>query len=254
MGRLLLPVLGALLVVSCAGKVFLETKLFTALPTMFQILLTAAYVIIILACCIGIPIYFVIYFHKSLYSDRGYIIHTLPVTTHQKLASKIISTYVLELLTFFVCLLSVLIILYDKQSFEQLYNLILSGDTQFKASMGISPATFLLVLLALIAVSVFAQNLMFYASVSIGQLFQNHKILGTIAGYMILNFAMQIIATVLLMLFGASDLLFDATANVAPNGQTILAIYGIAGCLCLLQAAAFYVVCYYFMEKKLNLN
>lgn len=250
MGGLLLPILGALLVISFAGKLSLETKLFDALPDVFQVLAVTAYVIIIIACCVGAPIYFVIFFYKNLYSSRGYIMHTLPVTTNQKLFSKVITSFVLEMLTFLVCIISVMIILYDKNSFEEFFNILISGDTQFKAMFGMNVSTFLIVTIVLMMVSMFAQLLMFYASVSIGQIFQNHRVLGIIAGYMILNFANQIVSTALMMLLGATEMMYDT----APTGESIIAVYGISGCLCLLQAAVFYIICYYFMEKKLNLN
>ncbi len=250
MGGLLFPILGALLVVSLVGKLSIETNIFEALPDVFQILAIIAYVLIIFACCVGAPIYFVIYFYKSLYSNRGYITHTLPVTTNEKLISKIITSFILEMLTFLVCFLSVMIILYDKNTFEEIFNALTAGDAQFKAMFGMDVGAFLLFTLILLIISMFTQLLMFYASVSIGQIFQNHKVLGSIAGYMILNFANQIVSTVLMMILGVTDIL----SETAPTGESILAVYGISGCLCLLQAAVFYIICYYFMEKKLNLN
>lgn len=249
LGSLIFPVLGALILITIIGKISIETALFQALPSVIQGLGIAAYVVIILACFIGAPLYFVIYFYKNLYSSAGYITHTLPVSTNEKLLSKIISCYLLELLTFAVCFLSILIIVYDKALYNDLYNLFVSGDMQVSAVLGMNIRSFVIITGALLLISSLAQLLMYFASVSIGQLFRTHKIIGTIAGYMILYAANQIISSVILVIFGSPDVMY----NTMPTAGSIVAIYGISGCLCLLQAAIYYVISYYFMEKKLNL-
>lgn len=250
MGGLLLPIMGALLIISLVAKISLETSVFEMLPEVFQVLAIMAYILIIFACCVGAPIYFVVFFYKSLYSNRGYITHTLPVTTNQKLASKIISSFVLELVTFLVCFLSVMIILYDKNTFDEVFNVFLAGDAQFKAAIGMDISAFLIFTGVIMVIGMLSQLLMFYASVSIGQIFQNHRVLGIIVGYMILNFANQILSTILMMILGATDIMYETV----PTSESIIAMYGMSGCLCLLQAGVFYIICYYFMEKKLNLN
>ena len=154
------------------------------------------------------------------------------------------------MLTFIVCIASVIIIVYEKNMFDEFWAVMTAGNAQFKAMFGMNPGTFFAFTLVLLIVSMLAQLIMFYASVSIGQIFHNHKVLGIIAGYMILNFANQIISTGLMMVLGATDMMTETTLTA----KSVIAVYGMSGCLCLLQAAAFYIICYYFMEKKLNLN
>lgn len=249
-GRLLLPILGGILLLSIIGKIFLETNVYTALPDVLQVLGLIVYIVIIFACSIGVPIYFIISFYRNFYSNRGYVTHTLPVTTNQKLISKIFTSYVFEILSFAVCFVSIIILVYQKGMFKKIIEFYPSFNTQFKAMMDMNFPTFFISTALLMVISMLVQQLMFFASVCIGQIFKSHKVLGMIAGYIILNVATQIIASIVLLLTGFTEIAGDAI----PTAQSILALYGVSGCLTLLQGAVFYIICYYFMEKKLNLN
>ncbi len=250
-GRLLFPILLGILVLSVVGRILFETRLFEALPEIIQVLSIVAYAVVILACFIGAPIYFIIFYYRGLYSNRGYITHTLPVSTHQKLLSKLITSCVLELVSFLVCGFSVLLLFIDKGTLANIRRGLADIGTHFKAATDMSFSLFVVLTILLMIVSLIAQLLMFYASVTLGQhLFRQHKIIGSIVGYLIINFAMQIIYSLVMISFGMTSTMTE----FVPNANSIIAIYGISGCMCLLQAAVFYFLCYYLMEKKLNLS
>lgn len=250
--RLLLPILGGVLALSVIGKLLLITRIYDLLPDVFKVLSVLAYGLIIFACFIGAPIYFVVYFYKNFYSNTGYLMHTLPVTTHQKLVSKIVTTFVLELLTFFVCALSIVILIYQKGMFKTLTQGWHTANIHFQSMLDMSLTTFIILTLIMMIVSIFVQMILFFACVSIGQIFSGHKVLGSIAAYLMIHFVVQMISTVLLVLVGFPGIQMDA--QIVMSGQVILAVYGITGCLTLLEGVALYVVCYFFMEKKLNLS
>ena len=248
--RLLLPIYAGLLIISLFGKLMLATNLYTSIPDALQILTIFTYILLIIACCMGAPIYFIVYFYRSLYSDKGYVMHTLPVTTHQKLFSKLITSFVMELLTFAVCFLSVLIILYERESFAWLSRVFQSAAPPFLAATDMHFSTFIILTLILLLISLLSQLLMYYASISLGQLFGGHRVLGAIAAYMGLNFISQIISSIILIVLSVGSM--DTYALM--TGRTIIALYGLTGCLNLLLALGYYMICYYIMEKKLNLN
>lgn len=250
-GRLLFPILLGVLVLSVVGRILFETRLFDALPAVIQVLSIIAYVVVIMICFLGAPIYFIIFYYRGFYSNRGYITHTLPVSTHQKLISKLITSCVLELVSFLVCGFSVLLLFLEKGTIAYIRRGIADIGTHFKAATNMSFSLFVVLTILLMVVSLIAQLLMFYASVSLGQhLFRQHKIIGSIVGYLIINFAMQILSSMVMVVF----LRTSTMTEFVPNANSIIAIYGISGCMCLLQAAIFYFLCFYLMDKKLNLS
>lgn len=250
-GRLLFPILTGIFLLSALGRLLFETRLFTALPEVIQVLSIIAYVIIIMACLLGAPIYFISFYYRGFYSNRGFVTHTLPVSTHQKLISKLITSCVLELLIFLVCGISCALLFLERGSIAYIRRGFSEIRTQFQSITNMSFSVFIVITLLLMLVSVIVQLLMLFASITLGQhLFRQHKIAGAIVGYLMINFAMQILSSLVMLAFGMTS----TTTEFVPNADSIISIYGISGCMCLLQAAIFYFLCYYLMEKKLNLS
>lgn len=249
-GRLLLPIYAGLLLISLFGKLILETNLYQTVPSSIQILSVMTYVLIIIVCFVGTPIYFVVYFYRSFYTDKGYIVHSLPITTHQKLISKVISSFIMELITFAICLLSISMILYDREVFSYIRRAFLSIDVNFRAMTDVSFQTFLMLTFVAMLTSILTQLLMLFAAISIGQFFNTHRILGAIGAYLILYFFNQFISMILLLIISVNMV----STGAFVTGTSLLALYGLTICSNLLLSLAYYMISYYFMEKRLNLN
>ena len=59
----------------------------------YTIILTVA-VLAVFGCCVGVMYLLVYRFYQSRFTDQGYLMLTLPVTTHQQLLSSIINTVI----------------------------------------------------------------------------------------------------------------------------------------------------------------
>lgn len=97
--------LGAMILTSLLGCIILRTPLvvelfrssssiaYTEMQQTALVLMIMAgavmYVLILMAVTYGILIYMGVHFYKSMYTDEGYLTHTLPVTGQQLLNSKI---------------------------------------------------------------------------------------------------------------------------------------------------------------------
>ena len=79
--------------VTSGSSVFRYVSGGTAENEILQILnaiLVVTFFLMLAACSMGIFLYLSVHFYRKMYSDEGYLTHTLPVTVHQILISKII--------------------------------------------------------------------------------------------------------------------------------------------------------------------
>lgn len=248
--RLVLPVLLCIIIISLFGKFLLVTDLYDSMPDYIQVLSLLAYIFLIFVCCVGVPIYLTAQFYIHFYSNRGYITHTLPVTTGQKLFSRIFMSYVMELLTFAACILSALILLYDQELFAKIIQEIPSVDTQFRGMIGMGFYSFLAMNIAVLLLGLLSKLLLFFAAISLGQFFQTHRILGAVGSYVVLHLINQVFSFIMMLVLSFSDM----GNNALPDHAALIAFYGMNIGFLLLTTLMYYIICHYFMEKRLNMN
>ena len=95
-------------------------------------------------------------------------------------------------------------------------------------------------------------NLMlFFFAISIGQLWQQHKVLGSIVAYFVTRFVYGIIAFIVNMVTGTFGMIFSYAANPTryftrtTNSALILSI---------VMFVVMYISCVSITDKKLNLD
>lgn len=216
--------------------------------TSFQGFLFGIYVITLIGvwfCSIGLII---VRFYKNMVSDEGYLTFTLPAKVEELVLAKFVVALFWQLVTMILIALS-------------LFCVMLAGPF----SMGVGEILQILpeimqeagwvfgVLALCFSVSAIYQIFLYYLSIAIGQLFLGHKIIGSVAGYCIINFAVQIVSVVFILVLGivVGFTRLDAFMNTT-NGITLFVA---AECvLMLILAAVEYVVTCTLLKKKLNLN
>ena len=99
-------------------------------------------------------------------------------------------------------------------------------------------------------ISLISGPLMLYASIALGHLFRKHRVLWAIISYFVIYVAMQIIASILLGIFGYSSPADYAryTAKIMENYLIFSTVFS-AAC-----TAGFYAITNYIFSKKLNLE
>lgn len=207
-----------------------------------------------------VTLYMAIRFYKNMYTDEGYLMHTLPVSPRQLILSKttiaVFWSYLGSLLTLVtvlpVSLLAVPRIGYvsaeEFTELSQVYLLLFGGS--------LPSAVFYLI--PCLIVSGLANILLIYAAVSLGQLFGRHKVLGSIICYLGIN-VMMTTASSLFMLPDMAGLVIRTAQNEKDFfGVTMPAYmrssYFSSFVIDVVLSVVFFFLTEYLMKKNLNLD
>lgn len=114
-----------LLFIALFGVTFLY-KLYLFLPRNIVLeftngLMGVLYVVVILGCLFGTVVINIVRFYKNLVTDEGYLTFTLPVSSKQIIASKLISSLVMDILMAFAVLVSTFLLRNDLAVIDDLY-------------------------------------------------------------------------------------------------------------------------------------
>ena len=204
----------------------------------------------LIAVSLGITIYLAVHFYKTMYTDEGYLTHTLPVSGRELLWSKLIPMAAWSLLTMLVVVLAVLIfggmgMLFAGREgivdmtviWEEIHKLI----RQMQLMGGSSLTAFIISMVYIMIVGIFNGPMMLAASIAIGQLVGKHRILGAIEG---------VIWKQLLIFFFPIMIGFEGD-NPLP---LLTGMYFGIGTVSLVVTVLLYFVTEYLVTKKLNLE
>lgn len=195
-------------------------------------------------------------FYKNMVTEEGYLTHTLPVTMGQLIWTKMLTAAVWSVASVAVVLLAILVMVYEPgmlsdfaSSFSEAWGILLAeAGAGEVAEVGIE-------LFLLFAIAIITSPLIFYASIAIGQLFSNHKIIGSVAGYFGINIATQILLTAFFMIvtpylnrLSYQNLSSDITTALSHLLLPLI-IVGYS-----LFNAVLYFITWFILKNKLNLD
>ena len=196
-GRIMLPVLGALLLLSVLGNFSIrmmdQNVTNNAVLRFLFVFLTIVFVLAMFAAMMMTLLLMITRFYRNLLKDEGYLMHTLPVSVHGLVWSKLIVSLVWFVVTGLI------------QSGTNLGELMLEFPTwaEIREAMaeagfrGSDITVFLLELLALALVGFFATCLHFYAAMAMGHMFNKDKILLSIVFFVVISFALSMMTSLL---------------------------------------------------------
>ena len=228
------------------------------------------YVIMLLASTWGMLIFLGIRFYRSMYTDEGYLSHTLPVTANQLFLSKILVSGVwylfitigigISVVALIVSLmtgllnigeLSSVLTQYNGNIWEFLADAFYELGRTYEEEMGINLLHYGITLLLTYVVGPFITMVTLFGALTIGQLSSKHKGFMGILAYAGLTILSSIIGSTVqsAFMFGTNVMSssggFSVTTNMAYDINVITS---------LLIAAIMYGVSYYIMNRKLNLD
>lgn len=220
------------------------------------------YVLSIFSICIASTIYFIVRFYRNMYTDEGYLMHTLPVKSWQHVTAKGLTFLIWSILIGLAVVSSILTLATTATlSLSQITIAdlkMLGFDFQslmalFQSNVGISFLQAVLMLIALLLVQAISGILIVYASVSIGQLFTKHRVLASFLAYACINMVLQFITSLVQIpsLLARSEL-FQSSSGVLANLLDPAYFSSLIQAL-VLSVAAFITTCY-IMNRKLNLE
>lgn len=218
-----------------------------------------AYILILSGLSMILTIYFAIRFYKNLYTDEGYLMHTLPVKPWMLIVSKLtigtIWFYLIDLLLVGAITWITLIALptmayFSPEDLLELRTMFQSYHTIFTV-----PSILFLAIPVMIIGSVFSL-LTIYASISLGQLFPSHKVLASILCYLGLSTVLSTAVMLLTAPATAGVFIIQSTsanpmADFASIYWSIMLISLFANLI--LCVPAFWI-CNYVMKRCLNLD
>lgn len=228
------------------------------------------YVIMLLASTWGMLIFLGIRFYRSMYTDEGYLSHTLPVTANQLFLSKILVSgvwylfisigigisvvaLVVSLMTGLLNIgeLSSVLTQYNGNIWEFLADAFYELGRTYEEEMGINLLHYGITLLLTYVAGPFITMVTLFGALTIGQLSSKHKGFMGILAYAGLTILSSIIGSTVqsAFMFGTNVMSssggFSVTTNMAYDINMITS---------LLIAAIMYGVSYYIMNRKLNLD
>jgi len=250
MGRVFLPLFGALIVISVINGIFGLFGLDT--PASIGIVVS---VFLIIGIVVVTFILIIQRFWTNLLSNEGYLMMTLPVNTDRIILSKLFTASILGVASTIVVLCSILIMTATNISFMD----IVEGIRYvFRLIPFESSQTVILMIQSLIAVilSMLANILLLYACMSLSMISNRHRWLVAIGAYLVITTALQIIFMIAIAICtatGAFDTFEWFLLSFPTFGQVQIFIAGVL-LLCLLFSAVFYIITRYMLKNRLNLQ
>lgn len=263
-GRLFLPFFGAILLLAAFNRLlFLVAKLnlfvisLDLLDGLFSIVLGLSLTLY----CVGVGssflvphLFSLIRFGKTMFKNEGYLTHTLPVSVHQLLLSKLITSLIWIFACTIVTALSIVIMIAGsltttmREMFLYVYELVFPfiSTAQFQTQV----LQFGIELLLLAVVSVPYLFLMAYFAITVGSIQHKLKILCGIGTFLGVYFAYQTICSLIIF---ALSMVYQATGNVNVLAQLHL-FYQVVIVTIAVITVLLYLFTHRLIHKKLNLE
>lgn len=226
-GRLMAPLFGALLLLAVFSRVANQILQQVPNPTrvlyIVSVLLAIVYVLAGLGVMVFSTVLMIKRFHQNFLTDEGYLMFTLPVSVHSLLWSKLITAALFFLFTFAAELLALAIVIWQGGVSAELYNNFISGLRELGSYYTGNGIAIALETFAMLFVSLLVTCLLFYAPMSIGYSFANHKGLLSVVFYFVIQAVQQIFGVFTLAgLADDSSLLNHLLQNVFSGGRMVV--------------------------------
>ena len=265
-----IPVLlfGILMIVAAAAGLTFALPIWDSdwigLP-MSGVMLLLLYYFAIIATGIGISIYFAVRYYKNMFTDEGYLTHTLPVTARQLLLNKVITMSVWNLISGIAVIASMMVfggvaVMSLGAKHGGFAMDILDAVDEMKdfwhSSFSMGFTTFGITIVCLMLASAVQNAMMIIGSITLGQMVHKHKILGSIGAYFAISAVIQVVTTM-----GTLPLMFKMIMNENARYYNewssfsyFTSTYWVMIVVELLTATGLYFLSEYLISKKLELD
>ena len=233
----------------------------------FEILSSLTAVLFTMLCFAAlfmIAVFAAMRFYKNMYRDEGYLMHTLPVKSWQHIAAKIIATYIWTILSVIVIILGICILGIGEDWIPEFIRGFKEG---FAAGLGIAEADLVILkvfwwysIAMLILYPAFV-SIFIYFCISVGSLFNSHKILMAIVAFIGVNTVSQIVSSVGLWVMGYGEVMELVAAESVTETQLAQMMadffsqyFVFSAIFCVILYGAMLFFTNFIMSKKLNLE
>lgn len=249
--------LGAMAVITFLGWLSFQAPFWKSLTgtggsvswlDVFSMFTLMIYAMLLVCVVFGIRVYLGVHFYRTMYTDQGYLTHTLPVTKHQILVSKITVSGLWTLFVLLSVYLSLFILAFSMvwavapewyvpaDIMMGIWEILLEMESYF----GFHAAHFVGMWIVVSLIGSFTSNMILFGGISLGQLANRGKLFLGIVFYILIVVAEQLLVS----LFRSFADSFGIYLNLNMDLQFIVD---------LLAAALLYAATYVVISKKLNL-
>lgn len=191
-------------------------------------------------------------FYKNLMTDEGYLMFTLPVSRSQLIWSKLLVALVWSVLSTVLAALAWMAEI-SVVGRENVFSLIAQGLRSLRQHLSGNLTGCAAALVVLCLVSCLVSFLKFYAAISLGHSFSNHKLLLSVVFYIGFGIAVQTILSVVTAAGIRIDVDPDFWADPPAAALLSYVIWGTAA-WSVLECAAYYILTLLTLKKRLNLQ
>ncbi len=255
------------------GALTFQTDLWTSDYRLVRLVLffgSIGYFILLIAPAIVLLIYTALRFYRNLFTDEGYLMHTLPVKKWELITAKGLVAVIWNVITTITTLLAVFLVVLLISMSSQYGGVTWADITEsfaqfFHEAIPIVKEMFrmpvwmvALLFLGNFIVGAFYNTLLLYASVSIGHLWKKHPMAGTVLSYIGFYLAISFLTSAfsinsLNLTMGNIFFASDSTAY-ASMGDYILSVLGNSYLVSAIGILVFYSITEWIISHKLNLD
>ena len=224
-----------------------------AFASTLQIISGFVYAGVFLALLVATVLIVLQRFYKGLLRDEGYLMHTLPVKPWQLITAKGFTAFVVVIISGIIAVISIFFLMGVSISISDLGELL--GDIFGMYSDEPVYILYTIEAVLLMALAILKSIYKTYASMSIGQLSDNHKILISVAAYIGISVAVMFITGVFLQFADSS--MFTEITDYFNSMSHFKSLQIVVACYLFylgVQLAAFHIVSERLLTKKLNLD
>jgi len=215
-----------------------------------QFITLTLYILILVGMFVASFIVMIQRFYKNLLSEEGYLMFTLPVENWKHIVSKLITSVMWIVLSCIMSLLSILIIASQGINFSELFaDIGMIWDTAYSC-FGASLYHFIIQMIVGFIVVMVSGILLIYASIAIGQLSDNHKILLSIGAFIGIYTLGQIISFILFIGTNGNGLVFKLSQQSPFPFAIIWQAIGMSATF----AVIYFIITNTILNRRLNLE
>lgn len=250
-GRIILPLFLALLLFAGINRFTLNQEKFDA-PAMISMIM---YIIIMVGMFVMTFIMMIQRFYKNLLSDEGYLMLTLPVKSWKHIVSKLLVSMMWMIASGIAALISILIISLKIGDITKIAEGFATLHYQVLEQLGTSAYLLSFEVIIGFLLSLASGILIVYASIAIGHLFSQHKVLATFGAFIVLSTLSQILFLLMSFTLGTYFSNVHVSSHDFISMQPVIQwaiAYGII--FTGLLSAAYFAATNLILSKRLNLE
>lgn len=204
------------------------------------------YFLLLVATVVISSFYFIYWFYKNLFTDEGYLMHTIPAPSWMHITSKTVGMILWQVIDLAVVVVCIFMLLFSFREFAEAFPQMMKYlsvfftyymDLEAWGAIALSVLIFLL--------SIIVHGLSAFMCIAIGQLFNRHRILAAFIAYIILSIAVSFISSFIMIAVGYDTMGSDTYLRFSYLSELFSS---------LVLSVIYFIVTNYLISRRLNLE